>query len=79
LAGDVVTNAVVGIFGAFVDVGTFETISAISEFAVALVAADSVGANSMVTAHVSSSAAFINVITCVYTITGISDFTGTTE
>jgi hypothetical protein len=79
LAGDIVTNAVVGILGAFVDVGTFETISAISEFAVALVAADSVGANSVVAAHVSSSAAFINVITCVDTITGVSDFTGTTK
>jgi hypothetical protein len=79
LAGDVVTNAVVGILGAFVDVGTFETIAAISEFTVAFVAADSVGTNSVVAAHVSSSAAFINVITCVDTITEISDFTGATE
>ena len=79
MAGYVLTDAVVGILGAFVDVSTFETISAISKFTVALVAADSVGANSVVAAHVSSSAAFINVITRVDTITGVSDFTGTAE
>ena len=67
------------ILGAFVDVGTFETVLVISEFTVALVASENVGANSAVAAHVSSSAAFINVITCVDAITGVSDFTGTTE